>query len=165
MSFNFFQIPQTGVNEPDLVLQTRTDVKVPIRRPANMKISNFGALSVGAVMSTDYTRINLGFMAKDDSSDWGTIVPIWQYAERNENPLVAGSTVKYTRDDQFIRMSMSTIAGAQIGLPAFDTMDTNLVTAEGIVAFTTDPAGIKVNWPTEGFRTFGGKYDFLPYVG
>ena len=167
MAYNFdnFQIPQTGVEEPDLDAQTRTDVNVPIRRSLDMKISNFGSLAVGAVMSTDYTRINLGFMAKDDSSDWSAIVPEWQFAERNENPLVVGSTVKYTRDDQFIRMGMSTIAGAQIDEPDFDVMDTNVVSAEGMVAFTTDPAGVKVNWPTEGFRTFGGKYDFLPYVG
>lgn len=167
MAYNFdnFQIPQTGVEEPDLVAQTRTDVNVPIRRPVGMKLSNFGALSVGAVMATDYTRINLGFMAKDDSSDWSTIVPEWQFAERNDNPMVVGSTVKYTRDDQFIRMGMSTIGGAQIDEPDFDVMDTNVISAEGMVAFTTDPAGVKVNWPTEGFRTFGGKYDFLPYVG
>lgn len=167
MAYNFdnFQIPQTGVEEPDLDAQTRTDVNVPIRRHLDMKLSNFGALAVGAVMSTDYTRINLGFMAKDDSSDWSAIVPEWQFAERNENPLVVGSTVKYTRDDQFIRMGMSTIAGAQIDEPGFDVMDTDVVTAEGMVAFTTDPAGVTLNWPTEGFRTFGGKYDFLPYVG
>ena len=164
-SFDNFQIPHTGVYEPDLAAQTRTDVNIPIRRPADMKISSFGSLSVGAVMATDYTRVNLGFMAKDDSSDWGTIVPVWQFAERNDNPLIAGSTVKYTRDDQFIRMSMSTVDGAQIDQPAFDVMDTNVITAEGIVAFTTSPAGVKLNWPTEGFRTFGGKYDFLPYVG
>ena len=164
-SFDNFQIPQTGVEEPDLDAQTRTNVNVPIRRSLDMKISNFGSLAVGAVMTTDYTRINLGFMAKDDSSDWSTIVPEWQFAERNENPLVVGSTVKYTRDDQFIRMSMSTIAGAQIDEPDFDVLDTNVISAEGMVAFTTSPAGVKLNWPTEGFRTFGGKYDFLPYVG
>ncbi len=162
--FNTFQIPQTGVEEPDLDVQTRTDVNVPIRRSLDMKVSNFGSLAVGAVMGTDYTRINLGFMAKDDSSDWSAIVPEWQFAERNENPLIVGSTVRYTRDDQFIRMGMSTIAGAQIDEPNFDVMDTNVITAEGMVAFN-DASAMELNWPTEGFRTFGGKYDFLPYVG
>ena len=160
--FDNFQIPQTGVPEPDLDVQTRTDVKIPIRRSVDMKVSNFGALAVGAVIDSDYTRINLGFKAKDDSSDWSVIKPEWQFAERNENPLVAGSSIKYTRDDQFIRMSMSTIAGAEIAKPSFDVMDTDLITAEGMVAFSN--ATIK-NWPTEGFRTFGGKYDFLPYQG
>lgn len=159
--FNFdnFQIPHTGVEETD---QVRTDVKVPIRRAIDMKVSNFGALSVGAVMDSDRTRVNLGFMAKDDSSDVNAIKPEWQFAERNENPLVAGSSIKYTRDDQFIRMGMSKDSGAQIDLPGFDVMDTDSITAEGMVAFTN--YSLK-NWPTEGFRTFGGKYDFLPYQG
>jgi hypothetical protein len=163
-TFNFdnFQISATGVEEPDLDAQTRTDANVPIRRSVDMKVSNFGALSVGAVMSTDYTRINLGFMAKDDSSDVNVIRPEWQFAEKNENPLLAGSSIKYTRDDQFIRMGMSHDEGAQIDEPGFDVMDTDVVTAEGMVAFTN--YSLK-NWPTEGFRTFGGKYDFLPYQG
>ena len=162
--FNFdnFQIPQTGVEEPDLDAQTRTDVNVRIRRPLDMKVSKFGSLSVGAAMSEDYTRINLGFKAKDESADINLIKPEWQFAERNENPLVAGSTIKYTRDDQFIRMGMSKDSGAQIDQPGFDVMDTNVITAEGMVAFSN--ATLK-NWPTEGFRTFGGKYDFLPYQG
>lgn len=164
-SFDNFQIPQTGVAEPDLAEQTRSDASTPIRRAVDMKISNFGALSVGAIMASDYTRVNLGFKAKDDSADWSALKPEWQFAEMNENPLVVGSSVKYTRDDQFIRMGMSSIEGAQIDEPNFDVMDTNLTTAEGIVAFTTSPAGVALNWPSEGFRTFGGKYDFLPYVG
>ena len=165
MAYETFQIPHTGVVEPELATQVRTDVNVPIRRASNMKLSNFGALSVGAVMSTDYTRINLGFMAKDDSSDWSAIKPEWQFAERNENPLLVGSSIKYTRDDQFIRMGMSKESGAQIDAPDFDVMDTNLITAAGLVDFTAT-AGTGVNWPTEGFHSFGGKYDFhIPYVG
>lgn len=163
MSFNNFQIPHTGLDEQDLDDQIRTDPKIPIRRPADMKVSNFGALSVGTVMSTDYTRVNLGFMAKDDSADVNKIRPEWQFAEMNENPLLAGSSIKYTRDDQFIRMGMSNNdTGAQIDQPKFDVMDTNVITAEGMVAFENSTI---INWPTEGFRTFGGKYDFLPYPG
>lgn len=164
-SFDNFQIPQTGVAEPNLADQTRSDSNTTIRRAVDMKISNFGALSVGAIMASDYTRVNLGFKSKDDLADWSALKPEWQFAERNENPLIAGSTVKYTRDDQFIRMGMSSVAGAQIDEPNFDVMDTDLTTAEGIVAFTTSPTGVTLNWPSEGFRTFGGKYDFLPYVG
>ena len=162
--FNFdgFQIPHTGVEEPDLYAQTRTDVKIPIRRLLDMKVSNFGALSVGLRMSNDYTRVALGFQSKDDLSDLNVIKPVWQFAELNENPLVAGSSIKYVRDDQFIRMGMSKDNGAQIDQPKFDVMDADVVTAEGMIAFSN--ASIK-NWPTEGFRTFGGKYDFLPYQG
>lgn len=161
-NFNDFQIPHTGVEEPDLDVQTRTDANVPIRRSLDMKVSKFGAAMVGASMTNDYTRINLGFKAKDDLSDLNVIKPEWQFAERNENPLVSGSSIKYTRDDQFIRMGLSKDNGAQIDQPGFDVMDTNVITAEGMVAFSN--ATLK-NWPTEGFHTFGGKYDFLPYQG
>ena len=160
--FDNFQISHTGVEEPDLDAQTRTDSNVRIRRALDMKVSKFGSLSVGAVMGNDYTRVNLGFKAKDDSADINIIKPEWQFAEKNENPLIVGSSIKYTRDDQFIRMGMSKDSGIQVDQPTFDVMDTNVVTAEGMVAFSN--AALK-NWPTEGFRTFGGKYDFLPYQG
>ena len=163
-TFNFdnFQIPHTGVVEPELITQVRTDTKVKIRRPVSMKMSNFGAAKVGDMMASDYTRIVLSFANKDNSSDWSSIVPVWQFAERNENPHTWLNSIKYVRDDQFIRMGMSKDSGASIDPPGFDVMDTNLVSAEGMVAF--ENAYLK-NWPTEGFRTFGGKYDFLPYEG
>jgi hypothetical protein len=78
-----------------------------------------------------------------------------------------GSTVKYTRDDQFIRMGMSrntgtTAAATEIDQPMFDVMDEKERTAAGINATTNKT--IK-NWPSEGWRSFGGKYDFMPYSG
>lgn len=160
-NFDNFQIPHTGVVETELATQVRTDTGDKIRRSVSMKMSNFGASKVGDMMSSDYTRIVLSFANKDNSSDWSSIVPVWQFAEKNENPLLVGETLKYTRDDQFIRMGMSKDSGASIDLPGFDVMDTNLVDAEAMVAF--DDAYL-MNWPTEGFRTFGGKYDF-PYEG
>ena len=176
-NFNFFQIPHTGVEEPDLESQTRTDASIPIRRPLDMKMSNFGALAVGPRMAaaTDYTRTSLGFKSKDDLADINVITADTGIGQNvmlnnvtvNHNPLVWGSTVKYTRDDQFIRMTMSKEAGTssaatQVDPPAFDVMDTKLATAEGIVAATN--SSVK-NWPSEGWRSFGGKYDFLPYSG
>jgi len=175
LHFDFFQIPHTGVNEPDLDSQTRTDVNTRIRRPMDMKISNFGAYTVGARMSDDYTRVNLGFKAKGESEDWAVITEDTgvgsNVAGRGvtviHNPLVWGSTVKYVRDDQFIRMTMSkeggtSSAATQIDPPDFDVMDEKEVTAAGLIA--TSNADIK-NWPSEGWRSFGGKYDFLPYSG
>jgi len=169
--FDFFQIPHVGVVEPDLVAQTRTDVNTTIRRPANMKLSNFGAYSVGARLSEDYTRVNLGFKAKGESEDWSVMVQDTgvgsNVAGRGvtiiHNPLIAGSSIKYTRDDQFIRMTMSRNTDAtNIDPPKFDVMDENVSSAAGINA--TSYASIK-NWPTEGWRSLGGKYDFLPYAG
>jgi len=125
-------------------------------------MSNFGSLNVGLRNSDDYTKTVLSFKAKDESFDWSAVVPPWQFAERNENPHVAGSSVKFVRDDQFIRMGMSKDSGASIDVPKFDVMDTNQSTAEGINLSTN--ANLK-NWPAEGWRSFGGKYDFLPYSG
>jgi len=162
-NFDFFQIPHTGVEEPDRDTQIRSDVNTPIRRALDSKISNFGALFVGQRSADDYTKTVLWFANKDNSSDVNAIRPEWQYAERNENPLVWGSTVKYVRDDQFSRLLMSTSAGAQVDPPKFDVMDAKERTAAGILA--TANAGIK-NWPTEGWHSYGGKYDGSdPYMG
>jgi hypothetical protein len=176
-NFDFFQTPHTGVEQPDMVAQTRTDANTVIRRPVDMKISNFGSYMVGARMpqSQDYTRVNLGFKAKGESEDWVVMTENGGIGSNVgtrgvtviHNPLVWGSTVKYVRDDQFIRMIMSkdtgtSSAATQVDPPKFDVMDTKEATAEGIEA--TSNFNIK-NWPSEGWRSFGGKYDFLPYDG
>jgi hypothetical protein len=173
--FDFFQIPATGVQEPDLV-SARTDVNTTIRRPIDMKISNFGALGVGSRLSSDYTRINtMTFKFKGESEDWSKITEDTGVGQNvrlfgvttNRNPYVVGSSVKFVRDDQFIRMTMSrntgtATAATEVDPPKFDVMDTKERTAVGINASTN--ATLK-NWPSEGWRSFGGKYDFLPYYG
>ena len=172
--FDFFQIPHVGVQEPDLD-GARTDAKVAIRRTIDMKLSNFGALNVGARLAQDYTRTDLGFKAKGESEDWNVITEdtgIGQNVRLNNisvnyNPNILGSTVKYVRDDQFIRMTMdkntgTTSAATSVDQPKFDVMDTNVAAAAGINAASN--ATVK-NWPSEGWRSFGGKYDFLPYSG
>lgn len=168
-NFDFFQIPAVGVDEPDLDT-ARVGVDVSIRRPADMKMSNFGALNTGARLSSDYTRTNtMAFKAKGESEDWNVITAdtgvnvSLRGVSINENPNVWGSSVKFVRDDQFIRMTMSNDnEGASIDPPKFDVMDTNersLTAAQGI------SQSFK-NWPTEGWRSFGGKYDFEEaYVG
>ena len=178
--WNFWQIPHVGVSEPDRDAYTRTDVFTTIRRAADMKISNFGSLWVGPRMSDDYTRTELTFITKDDLADWkvqtedpglghnsglrGTTI--------EQNPYIWGSTVKRFRDDQFFRMNMehypyrtgledfgdySAAEPASIDKPTFDVMDTDVAQAEGMNQYK--------NYPTEGWRSFGGKYDFLPYTG
>jgi len=155
-NFDFHQIPHTGVEEPDREAQIRADVNTPIRRALDSKISNFGALFVGQRSADDYTKTVLWFANKDNSSDVNTIKPEWQYAERNENPLVWGSTVKYVRDDQFFGRLCPVFIGTMV-------MDEKERTAAGILA--TANAGMK-NWPTEGWHSFGGKYDGSdPYSG
>jgi hypothetical protein len=168
--FDFFQIPHTGVVEPDLVSQTRSDVSTTIRRPVGMKISNFGALNVGLRMTSDYTRTGLGFKDKGESEDWAVITEDTGIGQNvrlngvsvNHNPHVWGDTIKYVRDDQFIRMTMTKDTDSiDVNPPKFDVMDTKEVSASAI-----DDLGQPFkNWPSEGWRSFGGKYDFLPYNG
>jgi hypothetical protein len=167
--YAFFQIPHTGV-----VSTTKGN---PVQtRDLNMRMSNFGALWQAGVdtatgnpvarSSVDYTKINYGFEAKgamEGAAQFG-LHDLVQDAEMNVNPLVVGSTVKYTRNDEMFKMGMATDdtgdkeASYAVRLPAFDVMDTNLVDAAGMTTANR-------NWPSEGWRSFGGKYDFLPYSG
>ncbi len=169
--FDFYQIPQTGVREPDLD-GARAGVDVAIRRTFDMKMSNFGSMNTGARLTSDYTRTNtMAFKAKGESEDWNVLTEDTgignNVASRsmnvNHNPHIWGDSIKYVRDDQFIRMTMSNNnEGAQIDPPKFDVMDTKERSAESIVALNQSFK----NWPTEGWRSLGGKYDFeTPYSG
>jgi hypothetical protein len=170
--YGFFQISHTGVN---FGVDSPTKGNPVQTRDLNMRMSNFGALWIADAVgrsSVDYTKVKYGFEAKGEmegAAEFG-LHDLVQDAERIENPLVWDSTVKYTWNDEMFKMGMDTDAGKTlragadksgsypVRLPAFDTMDTKLVDAAGMT--TADR-----NWPTEGWRSFGGKYDFLPYSG
>jgi len=181
--WNGWQIPHTGVaaNAENENVRSRTDI--PIVRKSDMRISNFGTLFIGPRMSADYTRTELTWSDKDKFSDWklaatddgpGRLLGM-RGTSVDQNPYLWGSTVKKVRDDQFFRMDMEHSptspelladdsfaslypAGdaADIAKPKFDVMDTDLVNG-GMEQYK--------NYPTEGWRSFGGKYDFLPYTG
>lgn len=167
--WTFYQIPHTGVPQPDLEGDyARTDTSIPIRREMNMAISNFGAKFIGSRMPStqDYTRTQLVYKSKDELADWSVITEDGGAGGRTglrsvtveNNPYVWGSTVKKVRDDQFFRMTMDhDSTGNGIEKPAFDVMDTDVASADGMNAYK--------NYPTEGWRSFGGKYDFMPYTG
>jgi hypothetical protein len=164
--YNFWQIPHTGVSEPDRADYTRTDVFTSIRRALDMKISNFGARNVGLRISDDYTRTSLSFISKDELADINVVTADDGAGGRSGlrgtnvdvNPYVWGSTVKKIRDDQFFRMDMdNNETGNAVEKPKFDVMDKKAVDASGMSAYK--------NYPSEGWRSFGGKYDFEPYTG
>ncbi len=156
--FEFYQIPHTGVDS--------TTYGVPVQtRDLNMRMSNFGALWIGPRSTADYSKVVYGFEAKGElegAAEFG-LHTLTQDAEKNENPLVWGSTVKYTRNDEMFKMGMSSDDTGDksisylVQFPKFDVMDTKLVDAAGMTTLK--------NWPSEGWRSFGGKYDFLPYSG
>lgn len=169
--WSFFQIPHVGVPEPDRDSWARDDTSTTIRRPLDMKMSYFRSNFVGPRMAQgqDYTRTELFFKDKDNLSDISVLTEDSGMGYRlglrgvtiEENPYVWGSTVKRVRDDQFFRMTMdNNTTGNEVEQPSFDVMDTDAVTAEGMVALS-----LYKNYPTEGWRSFGGKYDFLPYTG
>jgi len=153
--FSFYQIDAVGPDQPDTERGT-TVTTSPILRGFDSKISNFGILNVGNRMASDYTRTNLVFETKDTLSNWEYITGAEQDADIELNPYVLGSSIKHVRDDQFFRMGMSNQEGESVELPKFDVGDTKEVSGE----LTTGK-----NWPSEGWRSFGGKYDFTPYVG
>lgn len=180
--WNGWQIPHVGVPEPDIATYTRTDTFTTIRRAADMKISNFGALWVGNRMAqdVDYTRTVLTFITKDVLADHNVQTEDAGLGHNSglrgttidQNPYILGSTVKRFRDDQFFRMDMEHYpyrTGLEdfgdyvaddahfVAKPTFDVMDTDAVQADGMDDYK--------NYPSEGWRSFGGKYDFLPYIG
>lgn len=161
-----FQIAQTGMDD--------TTTAISGDRQFSRKMSNFGDLnfrgaSGALVQGNDYTKTALGFSAKQD---WSDTVPVLQDAELNDNPLLVNSSLKYLRDDQFVRMGMSmggnvispatSVVNAQINEPDADVMDTKAVDAAGTTGATKE----FLNFPTEGWHSFGGKYDKEePYQG
>lgn len=165
--WNFYQIPHSGLAGIETE-QVRTDASNTFRRTSDEKLSNFGALWVGnrIAVGTDYTRTVLDFETKDVLGDWhaqtrdtgvGSNVA-GRDVNVDHNPYVLGSTVKKTRDDQFLRMGMdNNVTGNGVDQPSFDVMDTNETKAAGMSRYK--------NYPSEGWRSFGGKYDFLPYTG
>jgi hypothetical protein len=162
-----FQIPHTGMVDDDtkgIGAQTR---------PFEVKLSNFGALNVGAVRSSDRTKSSYAFADKDNLSDWSNVTPapFSMSGDYDDNPYQAGTSIKKVRDEQFVRMGMSqggnpigtvtgsndTVETGEVSQPGFDVSDTNAAKAGGMSG--TGNESIK-NYPTEGWRSFGGKYDF-----
>ena len=143
-------------------------------RNLDMRMSNFGDLRYGTRRSDDYTDINYGFEAKAtmEGADAFGIHDLrgtmrGYDAEFNPNPYLWGETVKLTRDEQFVRMGMSmggkdylmnrNTPNTQIDQPGFDVSDTQA---------SRGPWVSGKNYPTEGWRSFGGKYDYQrPYDG
>jgi len=147
-NFDFFQVEPHKVDDAWALTG-------PAHRAFDVRMSNFNTKYRGVRRSDDYTRTIL--------SRWANYVENPQKAvgvgfgtdpgEYVYNPYVWGSTVKRVLDDQAFKMG---IAG--INVKHDDVSDMDEVTAAGIKAYID--AGLSfLNFPSEGWSSFGGKYD------
>lgn len=147
-NFSFFQIPHTGVSCDGALGDQQT-------RCAEAKISNFGALSYGLREASDYTKLGKGFKSKDElqNPDVPTFQPTGNggnWGNAINNPYNVGSTTHKVRHDELAVMLLGSRNAMKVNQPSFDVMDTSLV-------WDTTVSGVPLNYPTEGWRTFGGR--------
>ena len=117
------------------------------------RMSNFGALNFGTRMSSDYTRTSFDNAHEENPQKAVGVGFGTDRAEYEYNPYVWGSSVKRTLDDKMTKMGMGSV-----DQPGADVSDQQEVAASGMVSGK--------NYPSEGWRSFGGKYDFhKPYQG
>ena len=126
-----------------------------MRSPGNV-IANYEALKYGSARSDDYTRVVFDNAHEENPErvlgiGFGTDMGWYNY-----NPYVWNSTVKRYLDDQFHMMMMQHNAklyvGADHSVFHMDVSDKDEVDASGMQQYK--------NYPSEGWRSFGGKYDF-----
>jgi len=111
------------------------------------RMSNYGALNFGARMSSDYTRTTFDNAHEENPGRTLGVGFGTDRGEYNYNPFVWGSSVKRTLDDKATKMGMG-----GIDQPGADVSDRKDLNAAGMVSGK--------NYPSEGWRSFGGKYDF-----
>jgi len=143
-NFDNFQIPATGVTGGHLTEEGQQG------RGFDLRISNFGALDHGTRSSSDYTKLDKQFSDAIQNPE----VPNFAMDDlsgRNHNPLVVGSTVLRTRNDELMVMTLGSRNANAASLPAFDVMSTNR---------TSNPSAdgtVPLNYPEEGYIPFGGR--------
>jgi len=158
-NFNAFQIPHTGLSCAGAVGDQQD-------RCADAKMSNFGALAYGIREASDYTKLTKGFAAKGEleNPDIPYFLPTgnggnWRNAINN--PYVEGSTTHKVRNDELGIMLLGSRNTKSVDQPDFDVMATDLVNMSNIgtttFSGTTTVSGLPLNYPTEGWNTFGGR--------
>lgn len=164
-NFNNFQIPHSGIEAINLGLGSQ------MSRSSSERMSNFGALQYGVRVAGDYTKVAFGanafvqnpaipaFFPTGNAGNWGGAI---------NNPYLVGSTTHKVRHDEFNVMTLGSRVAKGVSQPKFDTMDTSLVwdTAAGNISYNTTisgnggattVSGSYVNFPSEGWSTFGGR--------
>ena len=148
-NFDFFQIQPHTVDD-----NWSTGNDAASLRQYDARLSNFNAMYHGARMTTDRTRTTLDFAKQQNPKEIVGVGHGTDWAEYNYNPYVLGNTIKRILNDQAHKMMMDHDTGVSHSIFHIDVSDMNEVTAAGIAAAATF-----LNYPTEGWRSFGGKYD------
>jgi len=134
-------------------------------RPIASRLARWNIDYAGPRNSNDYTRTSLGYKFKDEIENPEVIVGKGfgtDMGEFNYNPFVWGYAVSHRRmlNDSMFMMGMAhggtnlagyNDSGAEINPPRFDVMDQKEINASGMSQYK--------NYPTEGFSSFGKKYD------
>ena len=134
-------------------------------RPIASRIARWNVDYAGERNSNDYTRTSLGYAFKGDTENPKKQVGVGfgtDMGEYNYNPFIVGYAVAHRRmlNDSMFIMGMyhggTTLSGygdvgSSIDQPRYDVMDQNEVNASGMSAYK--------NYPTEGYSSFGKKYD------
>jgi len=160
-NFDFFQVQPHKLEADWAVPDPTVAGNAQAMRHYDAIISNFNAMYRGARMATDRTRTTLDFAKQQNPKEMVGVGHGTDWAEYNYNPYVLGNTVKRVLDDQAHKMMMDHDRGAAHSIFHIDVSDMDEVTAAGIAA------GLSfLNYPTEGWSTFGKKYDkHAVYVG
>lgn len=147
-NFNGFQIPHTGLSCEGPLGDQQS-------RCVDAKMSNFGALAYGIRSASDYTKLEKGFKSKGELEN--PTIPYFQptgnggnWSNAINNPYLVGSTTHKVRNDELAVMLLGSRNADSVSQPNFDVMDTNLV-------WDTTVSGVPLNFPTEGWKTFGGR--------
>jgi hypothetical protein len=157
-NFNAFQIPHTGLSCEGPLGDQQS-------RCVDAKMSNFGALAYGIREASDYTKLTKGFKSKGEleNPEIPYFLPTgnggnWRNAINN--PYVVASTTHRVRNDELGVMTLGSRNTESVDQPDFDVMATDLVhmTVSGTtVSGVTTVSGLPLNFPTEGWNTFGGR--------
>ena len=140
--YDFFQLDPGSIGQD----WKGGDQARQMKSPGNV-VSNYEALKYGSARSDDYTRVVFDNDHEENPSrvlgiGFGTDMGWYNY-----NPYVWDSTINKVMDDKMIKMGMGSIA-----VEHADVSDENEVDASGMSQYK--------NYPSEGWRSFGGKYDF-----
>jgi len=153
-NFDFFQIQPHTVDDNWSAGNDAASL-----RQYDARLSNFNAMYRGARMATDRTRTTLDFAKQQNPKEIVGVGFGTDPAEYNYNPYYPlGNSIKRYLNDEAHRMMIQhnakTYSGAAHSIFHMDVSDMDEVTAAGIAA-----GAVFLNYPTEGWRSFGGKYD------